>query len=808
MQQHDLHQQTQQALEWPRLLEVLASLTQSPMGAERCRGLPLETELEAAQLRLQETQEMASLMEGSRPLPVLEFTDLRGALARAQKGGRLELLELRDLSRMLALSEAVVRCLRSSRNQFPGLARYLDAFSDVRSLKEAIDICIDHEGKILESATPALQEAMQEAKTLRQRIRHRLERMLTTPSYVEVLQDHYFAQRDNRYVLPIKSEHRHRVQGIVLDVSSSGATVFIEPRELIDLNNQLIVAERQISREVNRILQELSALVGSQTQIVLQHLETLAELDCLQAKVQLKRRLEGTHVQLQADGSIDLKRARHPLLMLAKSHIVPNDITLPADHAVMVLSGPNTGGKTVTLKLLGLFALMVRAGLHPPCGEGSKMGFFPEVYADIGDAQDLTKDLSSFSAQILKINQLLARVSSSYRKDGAAACLILLDEIISSTDPTEGAALAEAILRRFADLHVKVVVTTHYHALKHLALQTPGFVNASVEFDLSTLTPTYRVVHGLPGGSSAIEIAHRLGMEPDLIAQAANILRQEDRQLEHVYSVLHTLHTQLTQELAQAQEARRHADRAAAEAQALLTRLRTTEHDTLRQFKRRLTSELARARAEVQRILTDLRKERTLERSQTAQQELNTLMQRLSVQVADAPGTIPVDQLQAGDEVEITSLGTTGRLLESPQGKSRVRVQVGKTELSVTTSLLVGYESAGSPGDSSIQSRMEVPSVSRPNEMPIVKMSPVTTSFRETLDLRGFTVEDALEQVAATLDRGMLHGVRVVRIIHGHGTGKLKTAIRQYLAHSPYVETFRPGIRDEGGDGVTIVTLK
>jgi DNA mismatch repair protein MutS2 len=623
-------------------------------------------------------------------------------------------------------------------------------------------------------------------------MRQRLETILASKRYAEVLQERYFAQREGRYVVPIKDEMRGKIPGIVHDVSASGATVFMEPRELVELNNAIKVADLEVQREVRRILQELSALVGEQAAVILAGLDVLARLDGIAAKAAFGRLVGGLPVPLNDRGRVVLRQARHPLLVLGRDHVVANDILFDESVRVLVISGPNTGGKTVTLKIIGLFALMASTGLPLPCAEGSDMAVFPELYADIGDAQDLAKDLSSFSAHMTQMIELLQRASP-----GRSRALVLLDEPVTSTDPAEGAALAEALLLRLADLGMKVVATTHYNQLKVLAQSEPGFKNASVEFDVGTLSPTYRLIMELPGGSSAIDIAGRLGMDEAILDRAMGLLNKNDRSLEQVLAGLQEKQQRLNEDAARAAELRVEAERAAKEAVEIADRLRASEREERKGTRKKLMEELLRARAQVQNILDEVKRERTLVKAREAKQKLADIEVRGQSRPADATESVPLERLEAGDRVELVRLGKTGALLEAPQGKKRVKVRVGDVEMSVAVTDLMGLAGPPEPG--------------RPGAVAPRRPSPASPADAEAatvLDLRGRMADDALDATVAALDRAALAGAPLLRIIHGHGTGRLKAVIREYLRDSPYVGGFRPGERAEGGDGVTVVELK
>ncbi|MGZ8381799.1 MAG: endonuclease MutS2, partial [Nitrospira sp.] len=545
-----LSDRAMQVLEWSRVLEFLAQHAQSAMGGVQCRSLVLSSDLADACLRQQETTEMVRLLEGSDPMPALSFPDIREQLIRSGKGGALEAGELRDCAVVLALMADVERYAESHQGKLQALAQVLEPLHVTKTLKgvlRAIEGAIQSDGSMKDTATPELRRLTHQAQGLKQDMRQHLEQLLHSKRYEDVLQESYFAQREGRYVVPVKADLRGRIPGIVHDVSSSGATVFLEPRELVELNNSIKVADLEIEREVQRILRELTDLVASRAQDIGQGVAVLADCDVIRAKAEMSRRLKCHPVVLNEDARVMLKQARHPLLLIAKDQVIANDILMDETVRILVISGPNTGGKTVSLKIVGLFALMVRVGLHLPCAPESEMALFIDLYADIGDAQDLTRDLSSYSAHMTSLIRLLsesaAQPMSSARPTSRS--LVLLDEPVTSTDPQEGAALAEALLCRLAELNMKVVVTTHYGALKELAQTTSGFMNASVEFDVERLAPTYRLFIGIPGGSSALEIAGRLGMDQSILNDARKLLRREDPRLDELMADLQRKQRQL-----------------------------------------------------------------------------------------------------------------------------------------------------------------------------------------------------------------------------------------------------------------------
>ncbi len=787
------------------LLDRLAAHARSPLGAARCRSIAVTADVEQAVRRRNQTTEAARLLDSADPFPALSFPDIREPLARAKKGAVLDTHELRDHAAVLTLWEETHRYLSRHRADAPELGSVGNMLKDgeaLRTLKHSLDGAIDLDGSLKESATPELRRLTHRANELKQEIRQQLERLLQSHRYAEVLQEHYFDLREGRYVVPIKIEMQARVPGIVHDVSSSGATVFVEPRELVDLNNAIKVADLEVEREVRRILRELSGLVAAQADLIHAGLETLAELDAIYARALFGRQLLAHPVRLNGEGRIRLKQARHPLLVLSKDRVVANDIVMDESVQVLILSGPNTGGKTVTLKIVGLFSLIAQAGLLLPCEPDSDMALFEHIFADIGDSQDLARDLSSFSAHMTQMVELLREATPGPDRDvrpSFSRGLILLDEPVTSTDPTEGAALAEALLCRLAALGMKVVATTHYRSLKALAQTRPGFANASVEFDVATLSPTYRLFMGVPGGSSALEIAGRLGMDQTLIEEARLRLEKDDRAFERMLEGLQARQRKLADDLLQAAASRAQAEEAERLAKDRLAKLESTEREERKGIKKKLQEQFSRARAEVQATVDEVKREQRLIKAKEAKQRLIELEAKARTELLPQATPVPVDQLAAGDQVEITGLGMTGTLLEAPRGRKRVRVKVGEGEVLATVGNLIGL---------SREDGCAAVAGPRAEHRPTSGPGSYHAEEQTIIDVRGKAADEALDEVVAALDRAAMQGAPFVRVIHGHGTGRLKAALRDYFKESPYVEEFRPGDRTEGGDGVTVARLR
>jgi DNA mismatch repair protein MutS2 len=800
---------TEQVLEWPVLIDCLANEAASTMGAACCRALVFASDLQTARIQQQETTEMVHILEGTHPLPPFVFPDIRNMLVRAQKEGILDGPDLRDVALVLALSQTIRHLLQihGSTSQMIGArAQYLQ---DLMWLKQAIHSCIDQNGHLQASASPELHQLTQKSQSLRQTMRRQLESMLASQQYEDLLQGQYFAERENRYVIPIKAERQHAIDGIVHDISGSGATVFVEPRHLIELNNSIKFADLQVAQEERRILQDLSMLVAEHVPAIQRNLSCLAELDCLMAKARLSMKTQGSSIYLNQEHCIDLQQARHPLLALTKEQVVPNSIRIEGDTQVLIISGPNAGGKTVSLKLVGLFAMMVKVGLHPTCGPDSKMALFEQVHADIGDTQDLSKDVSSFSGHILNMIALLKDVESpqgSANRDS----LVLLDEVGSSTDPIEGAALAEALLTHLCELGCTIVATTHYPSLKTLAFRNLHVRNASQEFDIDTLSPTYRLIDGIPGGSSALDIAGRLGLNPSIIQSAQSLIQRQDHDLDTIFRALQNTHARLARELEQAQDLRQEAERLHDEAQVTREQLQRQEGEDRQRYRKQWQQEFSKAQRYLNQIINDLKKDKTLSKVQSIQQTIGTINQEILSHLPNNSLVASDEPLHEGDLVEIDALGTIGVLQESLEGKRQVSIRVGTRTIKTAPSAVRRATASSSNKSLSAQQRLSGKrALSAVHTEPNAKASNQTTGrYQHELVIRGFRLDDAMEMTIAALDHALVSEAKYLKVIHGQGSGALKTGIRTLCQSSPYIQSFRAGDPAEGGDGVTVIELR
>ena len=739
----NLIKKARRSLGWDEITANLSSIAVSSKGAEIARILipenPQNSPLESIKTKLRETSEMKEIIAGSENFPLAIFEDISPAISKALKDVPLEIVELKDISDLLSISKMVKSFIFRFRENASTLYKIVFPVDDLSEIKKRIDFCITETGEINENATPEMRELSQKVRSVKNKIIKKLESYISSNEYSQMLMDSYYTQREDRYVLPIKAEYKSKIDGIVHDSSSSGATIFLEPEKLVELNNQLKMAESELKREIHRILKGLTSLVANNSIAIENNLNILTDLDLIHAKAKLSQMMNAVEPEINSNGNIDLKAARHPLLILTNTNVVSNDITLSPDFNVLIISGPNTGGKTLTLKTVGLMGLMVRAGLHIPVHNGSDMAIFPEIYADIGDEQDIGRHLSTFSGHILNIIGMLNFASTS--------SLILLDELMISTDPSEGGALAEAILTELSGRGVKVMVTTHYGQLKATGMLRENFRNASVEFDLKTLSPTYRLIQGIPGGSSALNIASQLGMDRKIIELSASLIKEKEKRLEDAVNRLENLKKTLDDEYLKASLVRKDSESLLEEQKNITERIREEEREYLNTKKKRLSKDVADAREKIKEIINELNKERTSVKVKEAKAKIEGITEGLSIVPSESEDS----------QLEKLKKHFQDRRLQTKRDK--------------------------------------------------VSASPVSTTETEC-DLRGMRVDEARETAIRFLDRAYQGEVAEVRIIHGYGTEAVKKMLREYLKESPYINSFRPGDVQEGGDGVTVVELK
>jgi len=775
----------------PTVLDRLAGRTASVAGRERALALVPSADLEEVERRQRETTEARFLLEHAGGLPVRGVRDIRAPVHRAGIGGALAPRELLDVRDTLAAGRLLRGFVVGRADDVPALADLAEGIEVFTEIEAEIAGALNDEGIVLDSASPELAKIRRERRSGEARLRERMEQVLRTPALARMLQDPLITIRGDRFVVPVRAEFREQFPGVAHDSSSSGMTVFMEPLAAVPLGNrlrELMSAERE---EISRILTALSALVGESAERITDTLGVLAALDLDAAKAQLSAELSAATPHLNADGRADLRAARHPLLT---GIVVPIDIRIGDAFRTLVITGPNTGGKTVALRTLGLLTLMAECGLHVPAAPESQVAVFPSVYADIGDEQSIEQNLSTFSSHLRAIVEILSSLTET--PPGHARALVLLDEVGAGTDPTEGAALARAIIETLHARGVCTAVTTHYNELKSLAFTHPGVENASVEFDEVTLRPTYRLLIGTPGRSNALAIAARLGLESDVIERARGYLSRQATDLTRVIERVEEERDELSGERAALARERAELARAQARAREELQRLAEDRRRTLERAQAELAALQRRGRQELEALLGALRAKPTPAATARVREYLRRVSEIADTYAAEtrteAPGEV-LEDVRAGDEVLVASLGQRGTAQGPPDARGDVEVQLGALKVRV-------------PRDDLRRPVGAAPAA------PAVAPRGVTTfdrtvSVPSSIHLRRMTTEEALAELDKYLDDATLAGLPRVTVIHGKGTGTLRRAVHDHLAHHPEVASYRLGGDGEGGSGATIVEL-
>jgi len=792
-----------ETLELPKILRQVAERTSFSAGRELALRLEPTSDLAEARARQQETTEARRLFDIRGEISIGGAHDVRPLVARAERGLALLPGELLDIQSALEAGQRLKRLLVRLRDQCPRLAAHVLEIAPCPHLIAEIARCISGRGEVLDSASPELARIRHDKTIAHRRLMDRLEGMLSSPQYAPFLQELYVTERSGRYVIPLKAEFKGRVPGLIHDQSASGATLFIEPLAVVELNNNWKQLQLEEEKEVQRILLSLSGMVATEAPFLRRTVRALAYLDMTFARARYaedtkavephlvpfegprgKRREGGQDsapsAPLPHPGStLRLLRARHPLL--DPRRVVPIDVVLGKDVYILVITGPNTGGKTVSLKTVGLLCLMAQSGLHIPAAEGSTLSVFENVYADIGDEQSIEQSLSTFSSHMTNIIAILRQANSH--------SLVLLDELGAGTDPVEGSALARALLDHLRRRRITTLVATHFSELKAYAQSTPGVCNASVQFDMETLSPTFELRIGLPGQSNALAIARRLGLPRQIVERARTWLSPSHREVEDLLRQIQEARVAAEAEHGEAIRAREEVESLRQELQERLEAIEEERRWVLREAQSEAEELLSELRAEVARLRS---------RSEEAEPQLarvEALVAELARQAAPAedvrPLTIPTtEELLPGDVVYVASLSREGQLLRVEGAQAEVRV--GQFRVKVDVRNLEFRRRAGPVA------QVEAEVVPADTFRPFPGLE---------LEIRGWRVEDALERVDKYLDEAYMARLPFVRIIHGKGTGRLRQAVRELLAGHPQVRDFRPGDQNEGGEGVTVVYL-
>ena len=780
-------------LGWGQLCAELAARARTPMGRDRCNSLVPGGDPDATRRHLGLVEEARLLHRHERELPLADAVDVRPSLGRAAREGTLEPHELMQVARLIRASESARRFCFSQADRAPLHFGQAQELSELVPLAQELERAFDPSGKLLDTASPLLGELRERARGLHRAIKQRIEELLKDEKIVPMLRDAYYSVRGDRYVLPVRAEHRSHLPGIVHNASNSGQTLFIEPQQLVELGNQLTIAEAGALEEEQRILHELSGAVGRRAPALEHDVEIIAVLDEAAAGGRLGDDLDAGAPELGGD-RFELRNARHPLLVLQRkpAGVVANDVALPAPAQALIVSGPNAGGKTVTITAVGLCALMARAGLPLPAEAGSRMPLYRTVYTAIGDEGDLTRDLSTFTAHLSALKWIL--------EAAGPGTLALIDEIAADTDPREGAAIAVAALEKLVAAGAQVLITTHLEELKALALADPRFAPASVGFDVERLAPTYRLRLGEVGASSAIEIARRVGLPEDVCLRAREILGSGASVVSQAVERLEQERAVSARRSAELLASREELERERASLQRERERLRELERDTRAGARAELIEDLHRRRDEVAALVARLQAAPGMAQAVDAQRAVEQAVAAEEREQARAsePEALPQAALEPGARVKHVRLGTEGVVLEVQDGTATVQMGALRSKVPVQELLPIARHVRQAGFRKTKAERMERAEQARAAAVQV--RVPVA-------DVRGMRVDEALRAVELELDRATRAGDERVHVLHGHGSGALKSAIREHLQRSPYVRRSRPADQHEGGDAVTIAEL-
>lgn len=778
-------------LEFQKVKEQLIKHAASSLGREKVQTLIPSTEYETVCILQEQTDEALKILRLRGSAPLGGLVDVRESVKRSKIGSVLGSNELIEIAGTLYASRNMKRFIEDMVEQgielthFPLLAEEIIILHE---LEKKITQCIDDNGYVLDNASDTLRTIRQQLRTTESRVREKLESMIRSSSATKMLSDAIITIRNDRFVLPVKQEYRSAYGGIVHDQSSSGATLFIEPQVIVDLNNTLQQVKAKEKVEIERILKMLSEEVAISSEEVLMNIATLAEMDFMFTKAKYAKEMNGTKPIMNDQGIIRIFKGRHPLL--PADQVVANDIELGTDFTTIVITGPNTGGKTVALKTLGLFTLMAQSGMQIPALEESEMAVFKEVHADIGDEQSIEQSLSTFSSHMVNIVDLLTRVD--------AHSLVLFDELGAGTDPQEGAALAISILDEVHNRGARVVATTHYPELKAYGYNREGVINASVEFDVQTLSPTYKLLIGVPGRSNAFEISKRLGLYERVINRARSYMSADSNEVDSMIASLEESQKRAEREREDAEKIRKEAEALHKELQKQIIEFNNQRDQMYEEAEKKAEEKVESAKKEAEEIIRDLRKMRIEQRATIKEHELIEARKKLEGAVPTFEKSKKATQKEAkkqeflpGDEVKVITFDQKGHLVEKI-GDKEWQVQIGIMKMKVK--------------------EKDLEYVSRPKQQ--VEQKPLATVKGKDyhvsleLDLRGERYENALLRVEKYLDDAVLAGYPRVSIIHGKGTGALRQGVTELLKNHRSVKNTRFGEASEGGSGVTVVELK
>ncbi|UEL46141.1 endonuclease MutS2 [Terrisporobacter hibernicus] len=792
-----MDQKSLKVLEYNKIIDLLATKASSSLGLKYIEQLIPKPNYKEVKDMLEETSEAQGILIKRGHVNLGGIQDISDSVRRAEIGAVLDPGSLLKISDNLRAARNLKRSLTPGEEEdfnYPIIQSLSNALYVYRDIEEEINNAIISEIEISDNASPTLRSIRRGILQKNQSIRSKLNSIISSTTYQKYLQDAIISVRGDRFVVPVKAEYRSQVSGIIHDQSSSGATLFIEPMSIVEMNNELRKLKLDEQEEIERILSELTKLVGEVAGDILSNQVILGKLDFAFAKGKLSLSMKAIEPILNEEKNINIKNGRHPLLDTDK--VVPNNIYLGEDFDTLVITGPNTGGKTVTIKTIGLFALMTQSGLHIPADYGSSMCVYDNIFADIGDEQSIEQSLSTFSSHMTKIVGILNEVTSD--------SLVIFDELGAGTDPVEGAALAIAILEDVNMAGAKCIATTHYSELKNYALTKDRVENAAVEFDVNTLSPTYKLLIGVPGKSNAFEISRKLGLRDDIIDRAKEFINTDNIELEDVLQNVEKNRIKVEQEKEEAEKLKKEIEEVKAEYDRKLEKLSISKERMMEKARAEAFSITRQAKEEADNILKELRNMEM----QMASKEKNKKIEALRKELADSMGNLQpsvksmivpkvsnkeIRDLKAGDEVKVITLNQEGTVVSVDKKKKEAVVQMGIMKMTLPFKALQ-------------IAQKEKKSIVTKSTRKII--SSKSGSVKSEVDLRGMNLEEAIVEVDKYLDDACVAGLEIVTIIHGVGTGVLKKGLQDVLKKNKHVKSQRPGQYGEGGMGVTIVEIR
>jgi len=778
-------------LEFDKILNKLAQHAVSPSAKELCQNLKAHETIEKAQRALEETDAAGVLLLKYGAPYFGNLKDITNACKRAENGATLAIIELLEVADVLRLANNLDNFAKD-KNAGTCLDRYFEQIMPNKYLEDKINVSFPNPEEVSDNASAELKNIRRKQSVAKNRIKSALDSILH--SHSKHLQENLITIRNGRYVIPVKSEYRAEINGLVHDTSSSGSTLFIEPMQVVQANNELSILASEEHAEIERILSAISAEVGTFSENIITNFNIGRFIDFCFAKARYSDELRANKPILNMNDKIELKQARHPLI--PKDKVVPIDVTLGEKYNALIITGPNTGGKTISLKTIGLMCLMAKSGLFIPAKDESSVAFFTYIYADIGDEQSIEQSLSTFSSHMTNIVNIISNLKKN--------SLVLLDELGSGTDPTEGAALAISIIEHILQKDARLVCTTHYSELKIYAIQTEGVENASCEFNVATLQPTYRLLTGIPGKSNAFAIAQRLGLDENIINNAKIQLNNETVNMDRLFADLEINKKELEYETLKTTQLRAEAEEYNKRAESEKNKIKEEADAIIKKARKDAQNMIDTVKRSSDRILDELNEIRKNKDKEDFQKQLNLAKSGTSSSISELEKDFTTKEktdhkplsrpLKEGDLVKIHSLGKNATVLELPDNKGKVLLQAGiiKTKISIDDLELI--ENVKQKSDS--------------RSFASVKLEKGTRILKTELDIRGKTVLDVIDLTEDFLNNCALSHLNVVSIIHGKGTGALRTAVHELLKKHSLVKEFRLGIYGEGETGVTIVTLK